>query len=127
MKHWKLWLFCLMLFLAFGTTITANDLSDGISTYKEEPISKDDSLGGPDTNVEFIAMNAKSRSSVSMKNGQVLDGEDSTGNINSVVLRPGSNVYGDIIIIDQSQAAKSIVIGQGIASNVASNLLPVVP
>ena len=59
-------------------------------------------------------MNAKSRSSVSLDSGTVISGNDSTGNINSVVVRPGANIFGDIIVIDQNEAAKNIILSSGI-------------
>ncbi len=88
-----------------------NDLNDGISSYKEDPIRKYDDLGKKDWNVTYIKMNAKSKSMVNQKSGKevVSAGKDKNASMNSVVMGAGSTVRGDIIIIDDSKGDKTLV------------------
>lgn len=110
---------CLSLLIAIPTF--ANDLNDGISTYRDEPIRADDQIGDPEVNYSFIEMRAKSRISSIVVNNVVTPGEPappgtltsssgSMGNINSVVLLPGSNLVGDIVIIDNSYSDKTLTV-----------------
>lgn len=97
------------LILALTVPVIAGDLEDGISSYTDNPISGYASLGSVDINVAFIVLHSKSKASSSNQE-TVVTGYDNTGNINSVVVRPGSNVYGDIIIVDQSTGDKELII-----------------
>ena len=85
----------------------AGDLDDDISTFTDESISKDDELGKADKNIKFIVLNAKSKAASAKDTSAVIGGSDSgDANLNSVLLGAGSNVHGDIIIIDQSKGDK---------------------
>ncbi len=117
--------------LLFPCIVTASDLKDGISRYNEGPISRDDQLGDPEVNTDFIVLRAKSRAANVIKSedgiittlSELLGkgaGGDRTGNINSVVLGPGSRVNGDIIIIDSSSGDKTQIITS--ATSYASGL-----
>lgn len=101
-----------ILFFAFGAgNIWAGDLDDGISSFTDDSISKWDNLGKKDRNINFIKLDAKSRAKV-RANAGITTGTSSagSGNMNSVVLGPGGNVRGDIIIIDESKGDKTQVV-----------------
>lgn len=80
-----------------------DDLEDKISKSTDESIDKDDELGQKDYNINYLKMKAKSSAG-----GQGTSGD---ANMNSVVLGAGSNVSGDIIIIDESRGGKTNVSG----------------
>ncbi len=86
----------------------ASDLDDGISKYTDESISADDEMGKPDKNIKFIIENSKSQAKVAEKstggsNNTTTGSNSGDNNRNSVVMGAGSNVHGDIIIIDESK------------------------
>jgi len=94
-------LFFALLFVSKPGLVLANDdLEDKISKATDDSIDKDDELGQKDHNVKFLKMKAKSGSSGSMQ------GKSGDANMNSVVLGAGSNVRGDIIILDESKGNK---------------------
>ena len=80
------------------------DLDDGISKFTDESIAKDDELGQPDKNIKYIITKAKSQAAAGQSSS------DGSGNMNSVVVGPGSNVRGDVIILDQSKGDKTHVV-----------------
>jgi len=86
-----------------------SDLDDGISKFTDDGIEKDDELGKPDINIKFIVMNAKSKAMVKKGDKDKVGSNDGSANMNSVVLGAGSNVKGDIYIIDQSKGPKTNV------------------
>ena len=91
--------------IGFAPTFAAGgDLDDGISKFTDESITKDDNLGQPDKNIKYIITKAKSQAAVGEKKG------DGSGNMNSVIVGPGSNIKGDIIILDQSKGDKTQVV-----------------
>ena len=116
----------LFLLAVFGICVSpsflsASDLDDGISKYTDGSIRQDDKLGDPEINSDFIVLRAKSRAAnvVLNEDGIITSledllaggaGGDKTGNINSVVLGPGSTVNGDIVIIDSSSGDKIQII-----------------
>lgn len=99
--------------VAVPCTVFSGDLDDGISTYTDDSINKWDELGQKDRNVTFIKMNAKSKANVMKKSGEGIAGSSGTGsgsaNMNSVVMGAGTEVKGDIIIIDDSSGDKTLV------------------
>lgn len=97
------------LFITGGNVTLADDLDDGISKATDESIAKDDELGNADKNIKFIIQNAKSRANVRAKAGMPAD-QQSGANMNSVIMGPGGNVRGDIIIIDQSKGDKTQIV-----------------
>lgn len=100
-----------LFFLPNPNVIRASDLDDGISKSLDDSISKDDELGQKDRNINFIKSKAKSNAAVRAKNGtDQQGGKSGDGNMNSVVLGPGGNVRGDVIIIDQSRGDKTQVV-----------------
>lgn len=102
---------CLAVFSFFPTSSPAGDLDDGISKFTDESISKDDDLGNPEKNIKFIVMKAKSQAAMGAKKGDdATQGATGSGNMNSVILGPGSNIKGDIIIIDESKGDKTQVV-----------------
>ncbi len=102
----------------------ANDLDDGISSYTDDKIETEDQLGNKDINVSFIILWAKSQANMETPSVQTLVGqvssETTAGNINSVIVGPGSVVNGDITVIDSSNAP----ITQIVAGQSAVALLP---
>ncbi|MDD3325018.1 MAG: hypothetical protein PHN38_07885 [Sulfurospirillaceae bacterium] len=97
------------LFLAFvlsATFCVAGDLDDGIGKFDADPISADDQVFQGQKNISYIKMKSKSSAGVSGKSGGTSSGGNS---MNSVILGAGTNVKGDIIIIDQSKGDKTIV------------------
>lgn len=97
-----------------GSISWASDLDDGISKHLDDTISKDDELGQKDRNINFIKLKAKSDAAVRSKKGtdkgNSAGSTPGSGNMNSVVLGPGGNVRGDIIIIDESRGDKTQVV-----------------
>ena len=78
--------------IAAGTSM-GGDLDDGISKYTDDPISKDDELGKPDKNLKFVVLDAIMKA----KNmGGTEEGKDK--NSNSIVIGPGANLAGAVII-----------------------------
>ena len=111
-KYWGT-LFLLVGFLLAGTgVVLADDLDDGISKFTDDGVSKYDELGEKDRNISFIVQDAKSRANVRAQAGQEqgMAGTSGGGNMNSVIMGPGGNVRGDIIIIDQSKGDKTQVV-----------------
>ena len=105
----KLLIANLLIIPLLAVSITfGDDLDDGISKYTDDGINKWDELGKSDKNIDFLKLNAKSKAMVRARSG-VKNGDNSSGtgtNMNSVVMGAGSNVYGDIIIIDESKGDK---------------------
>lgn len=104
----------LMSFICFIATsgmdmARGSDLDDGISKFTDEGIEKDDEIGKADLNIKFIVMNAKSKAMVKKGDKDKVGSNDGSANMNSVVLGAGSNVRGDIYIIDQSKGPKTNV------------------
>lgn len=108
----------LILFIAFpfSTPSIAGDLDDKIGKYTDDDIQSDHEMGEFNPNIKFKKMDAKSKAKVRQKN-QNKDGSSSgsgksnaSGNMNSVVLGPGGNVKGDIIIIDESKGPKTQIV-----------------
>lgn len=98
---------CALGAMAHSTVVSAaGDLDDKISSYTDGAISKDHTLGEPEKNLKFIILDAKSRAKVETDS---VTGKDHSANMNSVVLGPGTNVRGDIIIIDESKGPKTQV------------------
>ena len=103
--------------LLAGRIASASDLDDGISKPMDDTIEHDDELGQKDHNVTFIKQRAKSEADVAAHGaggdqGMQQGAGGGNGNLNSVVLGPGGNVRGDIIIIDESRGDKTQVIGR---------------
>lgn len=101
-------------FLLVSGISIASDLDDGISKPLDDSIAKDDELGQKDRNISYIKLKAKSDAAVRSQKGTDQGGsagkKPASGNMNSVVLGPGGNVRGDIIIIDQSRGDKTQVV-----------------
>ncbi|MDY0269487.1 hypothetical protein [Trichloromonas sp.] len=111
-KYWAtLFLFVGLLLVGTGVAL-ADDLDDGISKFTDDGVDKYDELGEKDRNISFIVQDAKSRANVRAQAGQEqgMAGTTGGGNMNSVILGPGGNVRGDIIIIDQSKGDKTQVV-----------------
>lgn len=111
-KYWaSLFLVVGLLLGGFGVAL-ADDLDDGISKFTDDGLDKYDELGEKDRNISFIVQDAKSRANVRALAGQEqgMAGASGGGNMNSVIMGPGGNVRGDIIIIDQSKGDKTQVV-----------------
>jgi len=94
-------------------TAYCGDLDDNIPA--DDKVSSYDEIGNTDQNKKFIKMNAKSNAKRQQKQsekGLAKDGGSGKGGgaMNSVVMGPGSNVKGDIIIIDESKGDKTQVV-----------------
>lgn len=106
---------CLLLlsFIALINPLTAlaGDLDDGISKSTDDSITKDDELGQIDKNIKFIKIQAKSKAGTTAGDSKgVVTGSSGGGNMNSVLVGPGTNIRGDIIIIDESRGDKTQVV-----------------
>jgi hypothetical protein len=105
-----LYFISLILFFAWGFLVSpagSGDLDDGISKFTDDGISKYDDMGKADKNIKFIVLNAKSKAAM-LKGDKDKTGQNSgNANMNSVVLGAGSNIRGDIYIIDQSKGPKT--------------------
>lgn len=111
-RNWITLVISLMAAFTMGIGVSfGGDLDDGISKANEDGISSYDDMGSADKNINFIKQNAKSRAKVRAKldPNSALTGQTGGGNMNSVVMGAGSNVKGDIYIIDNSKGSKSIV------------------
>jgi len=102
-------------FVAAGVGVAVcGDQDDGIAT--DDHITSYDDLGDSNQNINFIKLNAKSSAKQrekSVKKGTKTDdglGKNGSGSMNSVLMGPGSNVKGDIIIIDESKGDKTQVV-----------------
>ena len=109
--------FFLMSFFSFiamsGLDIAqGSDLDDGISKFTDDGIEKDDEMGKADQNIKFIVMDAKSKARTMKDSKENIGGSSGGANMNSVVLGAGSNVKGDIYIIDQGKGPKTNISGQ---------------
>lgn len=107
----KYYLLIVFVVLLCATPVVASDLDDGISKFTDDNISKWDDLGKKDRNVTFIKADAISRADVRSKRGKGVKAGSGDNNMNSVVMGAGSNVRGDIIIIDESRGDKTQVGG----------------
>ena len=107
-----LYFITLTLFFAWVIPVSlavSGDLDDGISKFTDDGISKYDDMGKADKNIKFIVLNAKSKAAM-LKGDKDKTGQNSgNANMNSVVLGAGSNIKGDIYIIDQSKGPKTNV------------------
>lgn len=82
----------------------ADDLDDGIEV--DDNIKQYHEIGNhPDLNFAYLSQRARSRAATGV--GEARLAKD--GTLNSVILEPGSQVNGDIIIIDQSKGDKTII------------------
>jgi len=114
---WHKW-FCIIIMIMFVSLISSGsvfcgDLDDGIAV--DDNINSYDNLGNPEQNIKFIKLNAKSNAKRRQKLVEKGLAEDSSsgkggGAMNSVVMGPGSNVKGDIIIIDESKGDKTQIV-----------------
>ncbi|NOQ47066.1 MAG: hypothetical protein GQ559_10425 [Desulfobulbaceae bacterium] len=109
----KFFILC-FLFLNVGWVIClADDLDDGIPI--DDSISEYDQIGDSiDHNYSYIALRVQSdvaaRSSDMENDNYINDHYVNEGSLlNSVILQAGSEVQGDIIIIDQSRGDKTII------------------
>mgnify|MGYP001600801060 CR=1 FL=1 len=115
---WILFVLICSLILSFPMASVADDLDDKIGTYTDGSIQSDDAMGDGSLNIKYLKMNAKSNAKVRQKadekNGnksKVKTGKtDASGNMNSVVMGAGTNIKGDIIIIDESKGPKTQIV-----------------
>lgn len=107
MKRLLVLLITLMLFFTGQTNLWADDFDDGISKATDDGIAADDELGKASKNIKFIIETAKSQSKIAEKSAGKSNSKTgkTTGdnNQNSVVMGAGSNVRGDIYIIDEGK------------------------
>ena len=101
MEKWKYAVLVLMIIAVMGITfvgiVSAKDLDDGIGF--EDEIGFGNDLG---KKINILYMKQKGQAKKRSKSGEEdLFGEDSPGNVNSVVV--DGNVQGDIIIIDDGK------------------------
>ncbi len=103
------------LFIKIGIGF-CGDLDDDIEV--DDNISSYDDLGKPEKNINFIKLKAKMQAKMAQRQAQKSASSGSSesgtleggGSMNSVVMGPGSNVRGDIIIIDESKGDKTQVV-----------------
>jgi len=100
-------LIALMLLFASQKNLRADDFDDGISKSTDDGIATDDELGKASKNIKFIIETAKSQAKIAQKSSGKSNSKTgkTTGdnNQNSVVMGAGSNVHGDIYIIDEGK------------------------
>ncbi len=82
-----------------------DDFDDGIPI--DEKVS--DTMKGPDRNIKFIIKNAKRKANRNSSKDEIGSNSNS-GAVNSVIMGPGSDVSGDIIIIDDSKGDTTVVV-----------------
>lgn len=107
MKRLLVLLISLMVFFASPNNLWADDFDDGISKSTDDAITGDDELGKASKNIKFIIETAKSQAKIAEKSSGKSNSKTgkTTGdnNQNSVVMGAGSNVHGDIYIIDEGK------------------------
>lgn len=103
MKRLHIVLISLVLLFSFQNNLRADDFDDGISKSTDDAISADDELGKASKNIKYIIEKSKSQAKVAEKGGNKSKTKTGDSNENSVVMGAGSNVRGDIIIIDQGK------------------------
>ena len=82
----------------------ADDLDDGIEV--DDNMKQYQEIGNhPDLNFTYLSQRARSRAATGI--GDASYAKNST--LNSVILEPGAQINGDIIIIDQSKGDKTII------------------
>ncbi len=96
-------LFSLSVFCAASL---AGDLDDGMGSYTDDSIASYDTATKTDKNIKFIIQKAKSQAAVARKAGEEGLATDGDNYENSVVMGAGSNVHGDIYIIDDGSSLK---------------------
>lgn len=110
----KLLAACLVTVLFSATVTLAGDLDDGMPI--DDNINSYDSMGKTDQNINFIKLKARSQAKQRQRLVEkgVISGDSGSGKgggaMNSVVMGAGSNVRGDIIIIDESKGDKTQVV-----------------
>ncbi|MBM9536610.1 hypothetical protein [Desulfobulbus alkaliphilus] len=98
-----LWTVCI-LSGGLAAACLANDLDDGIEI--DDSIEQYSTIGNrPDLNFSYLAQRARSRAATGT--GGIVRTRE--GVLNSVILEPGSQLHGDIVIIDQSRGDKTII------------------
>jgi len=106
MKTWKIGMAAgVILFacLAWHPCL-ADDLDDGIEV--DDNIKQYHEIGNhPDLNFAYLSQRARSRAATGVGEAQYAK----NGSLNSVILEPGAQLNGDIIIIDQSKGDKTII------------------
>ncbi len=86
----------------------ADDLDDGIPI--DDSINKYDQIGDHvETNFSYLSLRARSEAETRSGDTDTIVRKSDNSLLNSVVLKPGATVQGDIIIIDQSRGDKTIV------------------
>ncbi len=105
----------IVVIIGFGTgTGFCGDLDDDIEI--DDKVTAYDEMGKPEKNINFIKLKAKMQAKMAQKQAEKgsKGGADSAkmqgGAMNSVVMGAGSNVRGDIIIIDESKGDKTQVV-----------------
>jgi hypothetical protein len=82
----------------------ADDLDDGIEV--DDNMKQYQDIGNhPDLNFAYLSQRARSRAATGIGDA----GNAKDGALNSVILEPGAQINGDIIIIDQSKGDKTII------------------
>ncbi len=107
-------LLCFLFILSFltwgpvSTVCLADDLDDGIPI--DDSISEYDQIGDNiEHNYAYIALRTQSDAAARSEEGESEQYINEGSVLNSVILQAGSEVQGDIIIIDQSKGDKTIV------------------
>lgn len=89
--------------LAWGPCL-ADDLDDGIEV--DDNMKQYHEIGNhPDLNFAYLSQRARSRAATGVSDARYAR----DGTLNSVILEPGAQLNGDIIIIDQSKGDKTII------------------
>ena len=98
----------LLLCSATWSPVMGDDLDDGIPI--DDSIDKYDQIGDHvDTNFSYLSLRARSEAAARVDDTDTIVRKSDDSLLNSVILKPGATVQGDIIIIDQSRGDKTIV------------------
>jgi hypothetical protein len=111
MKTMKILLLIITISVSIINSCLALDIDDGIDI--DDSITDYHELGKMQKNISYIVLNSISKSYTSMSSDDVvIDDANGTAkniSVNSVIVGSGSNIHGDIIIIDQSQGDKAAI------------------
>lgn len=111
MKGIKYWFAIAMLlsFFSIARTVTAGDLDEGISTYTDDSVSKDDETFKREKNIKYIMQKAQSAAGKS-KDGKSQDGKSQDGcNVGGVNVGAGATVKGDIYNVNTGKGDTTVV------------------
>ncbi len=106
MKNSIIFVMAGLITLGAASVSLAGDFDDGMGKYTDDGIASYDTATKTDKNIKYIVTKAKSQAAVGRKAGDKRLAGDGDSYENSVVMGAGSNVHGDIYIIDDGSLKK---------------------